>query len=54
MLFRLDFPLTSDAVYCYSQGWAAGDVSLAAYIQAAVKDKDYGRFFPYTMLKERL
>jgi len=25
-----------------SYGWAAGDVSLAAYIQAAVKDKDFG------------
>jgi len=25
-----------------SYGWAAGDVSLAAYIQAAVKDRDFG------------
>jgi hypothetical protein len=31
-------------VVLHAQGWAAGDISLAAYIQAAVKDKDFGNY----------
>ena len=34
------------------QGWSAGDVSLAAYIQAAVQDKDFGESFHLERHKE--
>jgi len=45
-LFRFCSSFLSNAIpnHCV-QGWAAGDVSLAAYIQAAVKDKDFGKPF---------
>jgi hypothetical protein len=38
------FSVISDVIH-YVQGWSAGDVSLAAYIQAAIGNKEFGELF---------